>query len=266
MTESGEEFGPGKTGPDVDVEGFVEGDPLEQLIEERTPGAEGDGANTSAGHVRARPDQMDFLQRMSWPSDTVTPNEEIVEASNPSWWRGAGAYFLGSVFCGLALGLAVLDLSGHLADVLNWFLPLWFSVESIPSWFPRLMVLLFVFGAVIIGAEHLRRKFIWYILTDRRIIIRRRLLSRSIQDVEYGHIQKAEQKDPVPLRWVGVGHVYIYTAGTDGWEAELSMVKNPSSTKSIITKRASQQFNENSPSARQQQTNQQSKQSTTTPE
>lgn len=238
MTDQPDQTGPGAAPPDTDVEGFAHDDPLDALIEERDPVGDPEMVDSPGP---SQPDGLTFLQRLSWPADVFTPSEEIVEASNPSPWASSPQYLIGGNVVLAAVALTVLDVTGILADIVSWLLPLGLSVEAMPSWAPRLYVVLGSIGLVIIGAEHLRRRYTWYILTNQRVLVRFRVLSRSIKALEYSNIKNAKIDETVPFRWFGVGNVELYTSGTDELEAELAMIGNPSATQTNVQQRLNTQ-------------------------
>jgi membrane protein YdbS with pleckstrin-like domain len=234
MTDQHDQTGPGAAPPDTDVEGFAHDDPLDALIEERDSASDPETVD-SPGPVQ--PDGLTFLQRMSWPADVFTPSEELVEASNPSPLASAPQYLIGGNIMLAAVALTLLDVTGILADIVSWLLPLGLSVQSMPSWAPRLYVLFGSIGLVIIAAGHIRRRYTFYILTDQRVLVRFRVLSRSIKALEYTNIKNAEVDETVPFRWFGVGDVELYTSGTDKLEVKLAMIRNPSATHTNVQQR-----------------------------
>jgi membrane protein YdbS with pleckstrin-like domain len=237
MTDSSRRT-PQKTSPEAssneETDGSRPGDSLDQLVRERPTGDEGAPGETGGPMNRDTAGGLSFLERLSWPSDALGPDEEVLMAVNPSAWMAAPNYFSGSFFFLIGLSLAITHLLGRTPALLNWILPSFITISSSPALWPLVFWGLMALGFVLIAFGHVKRKYIWYIITPKQIMIRRRILSRQMHSVKFIDIEKTEQLDPFPLRLVGVGKVNIYTAGTGGLEAELAMVKRPSQLKQTI--------------------------------
>ncbi|TKX60720.1 hypothetical protein EXE48_12170 [Halorubrum sp. ASP1] len=166
-----------------------------------------------------------------WPSD-LADEDEIVEATNPHILRSVAPFSAGAMFLIFALYLFVLELTGRSDGFVNGFVPI---VEvNAPGWFILIPVLSTLIGIGLIASEYIRRRLTWFIVAEDAIYIRRNILFRNVSDFTDSDITKIEQSDPWPLSRVGVGHILIYTASTDEWEARMEYAPNTSEIRKAI--------------------------------
>jgi len=73
--------------------------------------------------------------------------------------------------------------------------------------------------AVIVGSiRYLRWRCERYVLTNRRIIRERGVLSRDVESIELGRIQNTNMHRPLGDRFIGAGNIDVESAGRDGTE------------------------------------------------
>lgn len=177
------------------------------------------------------PDDVEVSSSWFWPSDLAEP-DEIVEADNPHTIRSIFPYSAGAMFIVFAMYLFTIIFTGRADTFINNLVPI-VQVRA-PESFILLPTLALVIGAGIILSEYLRRNLTWFIVTDDAIYIRRHLIFREVSDFHSTDITKISQSDPWHLRKFGVGHILIYTASTDEWEARLSFVPSPGKFREAI--------------------------------
>ncbi|MBX3322973.1 MAG: PH domain-containing protein [Phycisphaeraceae bacterium] len=66
-----------------------------------------------------------------------------------------------------------------------------------------------------------------YILTDRRAISVRGILHQTVADVPLKQIQNIGLSRPLAARLVGIGHIGLATAGSDGWDLTWTHTRRP---------------------------------------
>ncbi len=79
-------------------------------------------------------------------------------------------------------------------------------------------VIVIVLALVVGGMRYLKWRYIKYVLTNRRIIRERGVLSRDVESIELGRIQNTNVHRPLGDRFVGAGNIAIESAGEDGVE------------------------------------------------
>lgn len=68
------------------------------------------------------------------------------------------------------------------------------------------------------GAHYLRWRFLTYLLTDRRIVVEKGVLSRMTESIALDRIQNTVIRRPLGDRMIGAGDIEIESAGRDGVE------------------------------------------------
>lgn len=179
----------------------------------------------------------DFLQRASWPEQSLGQEEDVLVAQNPSRWRAAPVWAVGLTMIGASAILTVVHLFGFTPDLLTAIFP-FMNVTTVPAGYGLLVLLPGLFGFMMVAGEMVTRAFTWNVVTDIQVFVRTRILSKKVQDVSLQEISKLDLVTPFPLRIVGVGHIYVYTPGTDGAELELTYLRNPEKVKAAIKGRA----------------------------
>jgi uncharacterized membrane protein YdbT with pleckstrin-like domain len=66
--------------------------------------------------------------------------------------------------------------------------------------------------------EFLRWRFVTYLLTDRRIVLERGVISRVTESISLDRVQNTVIKRPLGDRLIGAGNIEIESAGRDGVE------------------------------------------------
>lgn len=180
--------------------------------------------------------RFDAMRQASWPQDQLAREEGILIAQNPSRWRAAPVWAMGISTITFSVAMLFVHLIGHTPTLLNAIFS-FITVTTVPSWYPFLVLIPGAIGAVGLFGEALQRAFTWNIVSETQVLVRRRILSRFVENVGLDQINKLELAEPFPLRLVNVGHIYIYTPGTDDCEIELSYLKNPELVKDAIMER-----------------------------
>jgi len=159
-----------------------------------------------------------------WPDDIAT-KDEVVAARNPHFLRSFVPYLLSAAVGVAAVYFAYIVITGQQDEFVgNYFT----AIElTAPGWFDLIPVVLGIISALAFASEYIRRRLTWYIITDDTLYVRRHILFRYVGDFGTRDITKIGQADPFPLNRLNIGHVRIYTASTDEWEADLTYVKNP---------------------------------------
>lgn len=194
----------------------------------------GNTTEADKGFTEDVPDPVETDSEWFWPGDIVGKSEEVIQAINPHPVRSIVPYAAGAAFLVIALYFSILEVRGREDVFVNNLIPL---IEvGAPKWFWLLPATVFLLGGGIIAAEYIRRRLTWLIVTDQNLYIRRNILFRAVSDFEDDDINKISQDDPWPLKRLGIGHIKIYTASTDEWEARMMYVPNPSEVRSSIRK------------------------------
>lgn len=99
-----------------------------------------------------------------------------------------------------------------------------------------LVLCLAIVGFVILLVWWLRSKCTTLILTDRRTILRKGLLSRSSSEVYHRDVRNIQVRQSFFQRLMGVGAVAISSAGQSGVEIEVANMPDPYTIESIINR------------------------------
>lgn len=159
-----------------------------------------------------------------WPDDIAT-KDEIVAAKNPHMLRSFVPYLLSASVGVAAVYFSYIVVTGQQNEFVNNY----FTVIELtaPGWFNLIPIVLGGISVLAFASEYIRRRLTWYIITDDTLYVRRHILFRYVGDFGTRDITKIGQADPFPLNRLNIGHVRIYTASTDEWEADLTYIKNP---------------------------------------
>ena len=118
--------------------------------------------------------------------------EEVIYEGHPSW-RAILGFYLTGIVAGLVLGFIAKLIDGTTTGVLV--------------------------AAVIIGVTVLaglvKRIATRYTITDRRLNIKRGIVSRKVQETRIGRVQNVNYSQGVYERIMQIGNVEFTTAGTD---------------------------------------------------
>lgn len=153
--------------------------------------------------------KIDKVKEKDWI--TLTPNERVISARNPSIWPILSQMVFG----------AILIISG-----------LW------GAWrFGEILLLLVsIAGIVLAGYAELNRRKSWYVLTTEEIYKKFGIISVSTTSARYDDIQNAELSQNPIESLLNFGDVKLSTAGTAISEFNLENLPDPSTFNSKIVK------------------------------
>lgn len=152
---------------------------------------------------------------------TLTDGERIVWSGHPSLVTEVGSVLLGAIL--VAAGIAV---AFGLAPTAGLPLPFPLSLAGL---------VLLAAGLLFAVAAYVRTRVTTYVLTTEEAYVKRGLLSRSVRNVRLGRVQNTGFTQSLGERLVGVGSVYIDTAGTDETEFVLASVPDPQRVNGLVT-------------------------------
>ncbi len=141
----------------------------------------------------------------------LQPGENVLFSGHPSWRSILGFYLKGLVIVAIAGGLA----AGVTAIANDHVQAGWVSVVAV----------VFLAGVVVVGL--VLRISTTYTITDRRLHIRRGVLSRVTRDTRLERVQNVNTKQSLIDRLLRVGTVEFDTAGTDDAEFAFIGVSSP---------------------------------------
>lgn len=134
----------------------------------------------------------------------LSPGERVIFQGHPSW-RAILGFYLKGLLIAIVLGVV-----GKLVD----------------GNFAAFVVVLVVLGlTVLIG--FVKRMGTTYTITDRRLNIKRGLLSREIQETRLERVQNVNYKQSVYQRIMQIGDVDFDTAATDDYNFVFYGVADP---------------------------------------
>lgn len=150
---------------------------------------------------------------------TLTDGEEVVWTGHPSLITESGSVLLGAVLVAVGVALTVgvaprMGLTGPLSLV------------------GAVVVLV---GLLVVVAAFVRTRTRAYVLTTEEAYARRGLLSRTVRNVRLDRVQNTGFRQSLTGRLVGVGTVYLDTAGTGGTEFVLSSIPDPDRVNGLVT-------------------------------
>lgn len=197
------------------------------------------GGATTAGHrikngsqkisdfIMACNDPEAGLSGSYYPHKMIREDEEVIWADTPSRWTALGPYSLATMFFAAGILYFFAERDGYVTAYFAVRSPTFLDVP-IPEWtlivFP---MFLFLVGTFTVVGEILQRGSTWYILTDSRLIYRTNPFNRNRERIPLHQITKADDKYPIPIRFVGLGSIDIFTASTDGMEFRFRAMRRP---------------------------------------
>jgi membrane protein YdbS with pleckstrin-like domain len=151
-------------------------------------------------------------------SDTskVTAADGIVLKQNPSWFHAQGSFFFAFLFFVIGAALFFYPITGY---------------QPISG---MLALLVLFFAAVILIAEILRHYSTEYTLTEAGVVKAQGLFSKDVMTIPYGKIQDIKLKKSFVERILGIGNIYIDTAGENGIEMVIRGISNPDKSYNMI--------------------------------
>jgi uncharacterized membrane protein YdbT with pleckstrin-like domain len=135
----------------------------------------------------------------------LSPGERVIFQGHPSWRAILGFYLKGILIAAIAGVL--------------------FKLFGASSGTVFLVVLVIVAGTVLAG--FVRRVATTYTITDRRLNIRRGIVSREVQETRLERVQNVNYKQSVYQRLVQVGDVDFDTAAGDDYNFIFAGVADP---------------------------------------
>jgi uncharacterized membrane protein YdbT with pleckstrin-like domain len=149
-------------------------------------------------------------------SSKIASSDEIVLKQNPSWFHAQGSFFFAFLFFVIGAALFFYPITGY---------------QPISG---MLALLVLSFAAVILIAEILRHYSTEYTLTRTGVMKTRGLFSKDVMTIPYGKIQDIKLKKSFVERVLGIGNIYIDTAGENGIEMILQGIYNPDKSYKLI--------------------------------
>jgi uncharacterized membrane protein YdbT with pleckstrin-like domain len=135
----------------------------------------------------------------------LSPDEQVIFQGHPSWRAILGFYLKGILIAAIVGVLAKLFGSGGGSVFL--------------------FVLAVILVTVLIG--FIKRVATTYTITDRRLNIKRGIVSREIQETRLERVQNVNYRQSVYQRIMQIGDVDFDTAATDDYNFVFSGVANP---------------------------------------
>jgi uncharacterized membrane protein YdbT with pleckstrin-like domain len=150
------------------------------------------------------------------PESSNASAAEVILKQNPSWFQSPGNFFLAFLLIITGLALFLFPIAGYQ------------EISGILS------LLLLVFAAFILITAVLGHYSTDYALTKTGVVKTRGLLSKDVATIPYGKIQDIRLKKSFLERILGIGNIYIDTAGENGIEMILRGVPDPDRTHNMI--------------------------------
>jgi uncharacterized membrane protein YdbT with pleckstrin-like domain len=165
----------------------------------------------------------------------VIPSDEaIVFDTRPSLWM-VFLRSVGSVFIIVAILFVVSQLGTFLG---SWVSPTgnpgWMRQSTVLTWgigVPALLVL--VWNLLVYAARR-------YVLTESRAILVFGVLHQNVSELPLSRVQNVSISKPLALRVLGLGHVGMASAGTDGFEVVWRYVRRPEQIMAKVREHAGQ--------------------------
>ena len=140
------------------------------------------------------------------------PGEQVLFEGHPSW-RSILAFYIKGILGAALLGVVVALVTRVIDDEVN---------EGLVF----LIVLVVIALTVLVG--FVKRIATTYTITDRRLNIKRGLISREIQETRLERVQNVNYRQSALQRMLGVGDVDFDTAAGDDYNFVFNGVADPS--------------------------------------
>jgi len=137
-------------------------------------------------------------------SMNLSPGEEVIFQGHPSW-RAILGFYLKGVLIAIVLGVIAKLIDG------NW---------------TAFIVILAAIGITVL-AGFVKRVATTYTITDRRLNIKRGIVSREIQETRLERVQNVNYRQSVYQRIMQIGDVDFDTAATDDYNFVFYGVADP---------------------------------------
>lgn len=150
------------------------------------------------------------------PETPHVSSDGVILKQNPSWFQSPGRFFLAVLFIA--------------AGVLLFFYPIagFQEVSGIVA------LLLLLFAAIILITVILVHYSTEYSLTKTGVVKTKGLLSKDVVTIPYDKVQDIRLKKSFAERVLGIGNIYIDTAGENGVKMILQGVSNPDKSYKMI--------------------------------
>lgn len=97
-----------------------------------------------------------------------------------------------------------------------------------------LLLPLFGLGLLVFLQMILDRASKRYTVTNKRLIVRRGIIARHVDEVEIAHIRSVNIRQGLWQRLLGYGHLLVGTSGTGGIEIVMQNIANPGGVRDVI--------------------------------
>jgi uncharacterized membrane protein YdbT with pleckstrin-like domain len=134
----------------------------------------------------------------------LSPGEQVIFQGHPSW-RAILGFYLKGVLVAIVLGVIAKLIDGNGTAFL--------------------VILVVIAATVLIG--FLKRVATTYTITDRRLNIKRGIVSREIQETRLERVQNVNYRQSVYQRLMQIGDVDFDTAATDDYNFVFAGVADP---------------------------------------
>jgi uncharacterized membrane protein YdbT with pleckstrin-like domain len=134
----------------------------------------------------------------------LEPGEQTIFEGHPSWRSILGFYLKGLLLAAVATAVALLVADGGIAAAVG--------------------------GAalvIVLAAGWLKRIFTTYVITDRRLYIKRGIVARREQQTQLDRVQNVNTSQSVLQRLLQVGTVDFDTAAGDDYDFSFAGVADP---------------------------------------
>jgi len=146
----------------------------------------------------------------------LSPGEQVIFEGHPSW-RGIMAFYLKGLFIAVIVGVVVAlitNITGDTNTALVFF------------------IVLAILGITVL-AGFIKRVATVYTITNRRLNIKRGIVSREIQETRLERVQNVNYNQSVFQRMLNVGDVDFDTAAGDDYNFIFAAVADPAD---VVTK------------------------------
>jgi uncharacterized membrane protein YdbT with pleckstrin-like domain len=141
----------------------------------------------------------------------LEPGERTIFEGHPSWRSILGFYLKGLAFAAVVGGIAALASKA-------------FDDKVKASWIVAAVLVVLV---VVLIAGWIKRIFTAYVITDRRLYIKRGIVSRREQQTQLSRVQNVNTNQSVLERMLSVGTVDFDTAAGDDYDFSFAGVASP---------------------------------------
>lgn len=147
---------------------------------------------------------------------TLTSGEEVDTAKHPSVWTAVPKILLGVLAA--IVGLVVIVMFHSEYDYV-----LYIGLIAI------------VAGLASAVIAEFKRRHIWYVLTNERIIKKRGLVARDTREARYDRVQDVTTRIDIKERFLNYGDIRVTTSGTNVAEFRLENVPDATSVTNSIS-------------------------------